>query len=161
MQVNAFVPLSLTLGIMLALTTADIVSHSEYNLSPVSRTIRPKSVYKDAVQVFNPEAQTADFAGTTVLTGQSYVTYDFGVNIGGLVSTWSYISWDGPDFRIGNGLNLAAASMILVIGLLGLCWMKWDNRRRERRDVEGELAGLSEREVGDLDWKHPDFRWQP
>ncbi|PKS11158.1 hypothetical protein jhhlp_002919 [Lomentospora prolificans] len=81
-------------------------------------------------------------------------------NIGGLVSTWSYITWDGPDYHIGNGLNLAAASVILIIATAAWVWMKRDNKKREGRNVEEELAGMSPQEIADLDWKHPGFRWR-
>jgi hypothetical protein len=81
-------------------------------------------------------------------------------NIGGLVSTWSYLVRDAPDFRIGNGLNLGAASMILIIATSAWFWLKWDNKRRDGRSVEEELAGLSPKEVSNLDWKHPGFRWR-
>ena len=82
-------------------------------------------------------------------------------NIGGLVSTWSYLVWDAPDFHIGNGLNLACASMILIIATAALFWMKWDNKKRDGRDMEAELSGLSVKEIQDLEWKHPGFRWKP
>lgn len=81
-------------------------------------------------------------------------------NIGGLISTWSYLEWDGPNYHIGNGLNLAASSMILIIGLLAWRWMKWDNNKRGKRNAEEELAGMSQKEVSNLDWKHPGFRWK-
>ncbi|TQN69430.1 putative transporter [Colletotrichum shisoi] len=81
-------------------------------------------------------------------------------NIGGLVSTWSYLGWDAPDFHIGNGLNLGASSMILILATAAWFWMKWDNKRRDDLSIEEELAGLSEQEVRDLDWKHPAFRWR-
>ncbi|KAF6827708.1 transporter C11D3.18C 4 [Colletotrichum musicola] len=81
-------------------------------------------------------------------------------NVGGLISTWSYLTWDAPDYHIGNGLNLACASMILVIAFAAWAWMKWDNRRREGRSVEEELAGMTEAEIQGLDWKHPAFRWR-
>ncbi|OLN96665.1 putative transporter C1039.04-like protein 1 [Colletotrichum chlorophyti] len=81
-------------------------------------------------------------------------------NVGGLVSTWSYISSDAPDFRIGNGLNLGAACMMLLISLGGWIWMKWDNKKRGQRNIDAELAGLSAKEISDLDWKHPGFRWR-
>lgn len=81
-------------------------------------------------------------------------------NVGGLISTWSYINHDAPDFRIGNGLNLAAASSILIIATGAWFWMKWDNKRRSERNVEEELAGMSPQEVSNLDWKHPGFRWR-
>ncbi|KAH7025018.1 major facilitator superfamily transporter [Microdochium trichocladiopsis] len=80
-------------------------------------------------------------------------------NIGGLISTWSFQSWDGPNYPIGNGLNLATSSSILVCGTLLLLWMKRDNRRRAAESSREELIGMSEQEIEDLDWKHPDFRW--
>ncbi len=82
-------------------------------------------------------------------------------NIGGLISTWSFLSWDGPDYHIGNGLNLATSSTTLVISTLALFWMWRDNKRREAMSIEEELAGLDPNDVKDLDWKHPAFRWRP
>jgi sugar phosphate permease len=81
-------------------------------------------------------------------------------NIGGLVSTWSFLSWDSPDYHIGNGLNLATSSVILIISTLMLFWMASDNKRRETLSIEEELAGMEQKEVQDLDWKHPAFRWR-
>ncbi|KAK0709895.1 major facilitator superfamily domain-containing protein [Lasiosphaeria miniovina] len=82
-------------------------------------------------------------------------------NIGGLVSTWSFLPWDAPNYHIGNGLNLATSGTVLVISTLALLWMKQDNRKRESRSVEEELAGLSQQQVQDLDYKNPAFRWHP
>jgi len=39
-------------------------------------------------------------------------------------------------------------------------YMKWDNRKREKRNVDAELAGLDDKALEDLDWKHPSFRWR-
>jgi hypothetical protein len=85
-------------------------------------------------------------------------------NVGGLISTWSFLPFDAPNYHIGNGLNLATSSSILLcsIGLLG--WMVFDNKKREKKDMESELAGLRElslKQVQDLDWRHPAFRWKP
>ncbi|KAL1878026.1 hypothetical protein VTK73DRAFT_8250 [Phialemonium thermophilum] len=82
-------------------------------------------------------------------------------NIGGLISTWSFLPWDAPDYHIGNGLNLATSSLVLIVSMLTLLWMWRDNKKRERRSIEEELAGLSQQEIQDLDWKHPAFRWRP
>ncbi|CAJ2505513.1 Uu.00g129070.m01.CDS01 [Anthostomella pinea] len=82
-------------------------------------------------------------------------------NIGGLIATWSYLSWDGPDYPIGNGLNLAASSLILILATAGLLWMKWDNKRRDKLDVDEKLRGLTPEQVGSLEWKHPGWRWKP
>ncbi|KAL4769126.1 major facilitator superfamily domain-containing protein [Aspergillus nidulans var. acristatus] len=82
-------------------------------------------------------------------------------NIGGLVSTWSFLQFDGPDYHIGNGLNLATSSMCLILSALLWIWMKWDNKKRENTDVDAALDGLTQKQVQDLDWRNPAFKWRP
>jgi MFS family permease len=82
-------------------------------------------------------------------------------NIGGLASTWSFMSSDAPNYHIGNGLNLATSSTTLIIATIMLFWMWRDNKKREERSIEEELAGLDQQTIEDLDWKHPAFRWRP
>ena len=82
-------------------------------------------------------------------------------NIGGLISTWSFLPFDGPNYHIGNGLNLATSSMILVMSILLGFFMTWDNKKRDQIDVDAKLAGLDAKQVEDLDWKHPAARWRP
>lgn len=85
-------------------------------------------------------------------------------NIGGLISTWSFLPFDGPNFHIGNGLNLATSSTMLCCSIALLLWMWSDNKKRASKDLDGELARLNElsqKQVQDLDWKHPAFRWKP
>ena len=81
-------------------------------------------------------------------------------NIGGLISTWAFLPFDGPQYHIGNGLNLAVQSMVIVLGIGIWWWAKRDNRKRDLRDADTELAGMSVAEIQDLDWKHPGFRWK-
>jgi hypothetical protein len=90
-------------------------------------------------------------SGTTVMFG----------NIGGLISTWSFLPTDGPNYPVGNGLNLATSSTILISSILLLLWMNRSNKQRESLDVDQELAGKSQGEIEDLDWRHPSFRWRP
>jgi hypothetical protein len=82
-------------------------------------------------------------------------------NIGGLISTWSFMPYDGPNYPIGNGLNLATSSAILITSVLLGLWMKRDNMKRSNKDIDSALATLSQKEIQDLDWKHPGFRWKP
>ncbi|OJD28890.1 mfs transporter [Diplodia corticola] len=89
--------------------------------------------------------------GTNVMLG----------NIGGLISTWSFLKTDAPDYPIGNGLNLATSSTIFILSIILLLWMVTDNKRRDHRDVDSELAGMDQRTIQDLDWRHPAFRWRP
>jgi sugar phosphate permease len=89
--------------------------------------------------------------GTTVMFG----------NVGGLISTWSFLPFDGPNYHIGNGLNLATATTTLVLGAGLWIYMAWDNRRRSRIDISNALSGLSQKQIQDLDWRNPAFRWRP
>lgn len=89
--------------------------------------------------------------GTTVMFG----------NIGGLISTWSFLPFDGPDYHIGNGLNLATSTTTLILGASLWAFMSWDNRRRSRVDIGAALAGLSQKQIQDLDWRNPAFKWRP
>jgi MFS family permease len=82
-------------------------------------------------------------------------------NIGGLISTWSFLPSDGPNYPIGNGLNLATSSCILLLSIGLLLWMNMDNKKRAEKDVDAELQGLDMHQIQDLDWKHPAFRWKP
>lgn len=81
-------------------------------------------------------------------------------NIGGLISGWSYLPFDAPDYHIGNGLNLAAAGTIFIVSILMLLWMRADNEKRRRVDAAQALEGKSQREIEDMDWKHPGFLWK-
>jgi hypothetical protein len=63
-------------------------------------------------------------------------------------------------YSVGNGLNLASAVIIACSGLTLMAWERQDNKRREKIDVDTALAGLSQKEIEDLDWRHPSFRWK-
>jgi hypothetical protein len=82
-------------------------------------------------------------------------------NIGGLISTWSFLPFDAPNYKIGNGLNLATSSTILILSIALLLWMNRSNKKRESVNVDQELAGKSAGEIEDMDWRHPSFRWRP
>ena len=51
--------------------------------------------------------------------------------------------------------------MGLLLGAGLWVYMAWDNKRRDRVDVTAALAGLSQMQIQDLDWRHPGFRWRP
>jgi hypothetical protein len=50
---------------------------------------------------------------------------------------------------------------MLIVATFALLWMRLDNKRRDRLDIEAELTSLNQQQVEDLDWKHPAFRWKP
>lgn len=82
-------------------------------------------------------------------------------NTGGLIATWAFLPFDGPNFPIGNGLNLAAQVTILVCGIALSLWFNKSNKRRTPTDIHGKIQGLSQKQVVDLDWRHPGFVWRP
>lgn len=82
-------------------------------------------------------------------------------NVGGLVATWAFLPFDGPNFPIGNGLNLASQGLILILGISLDTWMKYANHKRAEVDVAATLQGLTQKQREDLDWKHPGFKWRP
>jgi hypothetical protein len=82
-------------------------------------------------------------------------------NVGGLIATWSFLPFDAPNFPIGNGLNLATSSLTFILAILILLFMKADNSRRSKKDIDSELSGLDSKQIQDLDWSHPGFKWRP
>ncbi|KAH7405629.1 major facilitator superfamily domain-containing protein [Phaeosphaeria sp. MPI-PUGE-AT-0046c] len=83
-------------------------------------------------------------------------------NIGGLISTWSYLPGDGPDYHIGSGLNIAALGMVLLICVGIEVWMNRDNKRRQNEEFKAldKLRGMNLSDIQDLEYKHPAFRWK-
>ncbi|OHW98934.1 MFS transporter [Colletotrichum incanum] len=81
-------------------------------------------------------------------------------NIGSLVSTWSFLPSDAPNYRIGCGLNFATSTLILATAVGAWVWMRLDNNRKDQKNVDAELASLTTAEAEQLDWKHPAFRWR-
>jgi MFS family permease len=120
-----------------------LIASSAFCLGPLTNAQVSANVISDTAR--------SSAIGTNVMFG----------NIGGLISTWSFLPWDGPNYHIGNGLNLATSSTILILSTLTLFWMKRNNKARDGRDVDEELSGLTRDEVQDLDWRHPAFRWRP
>lgn len=102
---------------------------------------------------------SANVVGDTARSAAIGTNVMFG-NIGGLISGWSYLPFDAPNYHIGNALNLAAASMILILGTLMLLWMRANNKKRQTLNVDEKLRGKTQQEIEDLDWTHPGFLWK-
>ncbi|KAI1776975.1 putative MFS transporter [Hypoxylon cercidicola] len=134
-------------------------------LASSDATVRYAAAFFTAISCFAAGPLTNAQASAQVISdsarSMSLATNMMFGNIGGLVATWSYLSWDGPNYPIGNGLNLAASTMILLLATAALLWMHADNKRRDRLDVGKELEGLSQAQIECLEWKHPGWRWKP
>ncbi|KAI1843791.1 hypothetical protein JX266_010050 [Neoarthrinium moseri] len=140
------------LGFIICLATRNHVAHyvATFIVAATTFSLGPLTNAQAACQVSSDTSRSVAVS----------VNMFFG-NIGGLISTWSYLDWDKPDFLIGNGLNLAASTLILLSSIAALVWMNYDNKKRNGRNIDEELRALAEEQVEDLEWKHPAWRWKP
>ncbi|KAJ7457368.1 major facilitator superfamily domain-containing protein [Mycena latifolia] len=80
--------------------------------------------------------------------------------LGGIVSTWTYVASDAPDYRRGNKLNLAGMVAVLVFTLATMVHMKWENAQRDRGKRDHRLDELTPTEESQLGHRHPKFRYK-
>lgn len=66
-------------------TTSVAIPYDEYILAPRSRTLHPVSVHTTNGSVSNPESLTSA-NGSSTFDGDAATSYDFGINIAGVVS---------------------------------------------------------------------------
>ncbi|SNX85960.1 related to TNA1 - high affinity nicotinic acid plasma membrane permease [Melanopsichium pennsylvanicum] len=90
-------------------------------------------------------------------TGAIAVTVFFG-NLGGLISTWSYLSKYSPDFVPGNALNCAGAVVMVIISVCLVTWQRWENKQRQMGKRDHRLQRLTDEEIQLLGSDHPHFR---
>lgn len=133
-------------------------------LASTSSKVRYAAVFIIATGAFNSGALcnahvAANVVSDTARSSAIGTNVMFG-NIGGLISTWAFLPFDGPNYPIGNGLNLAAQAIIAVICAGMWYWMRADNNRRARKNVAAEIDGLTHEEIARLDWRHPGFQWR-
>ncbi|KAJ9102006.1 hypothetical protein QFC19_004931 [Naganishia cerealis] len=82
-------------------------------------------------------------------------------NCGGLISTWSFLPKDGPNYPIGNGLNLATSSCIFAISGGLLLFIRSNNKKRDQGQYDHYLDGVQPEEAYKLGNNHPGFRYKP
>nr|POF09148.1 hypothetical protein CFP56_76277 [Quercus suber] len=96
---------ALVAGFLLSLTSA--IPYDEYILAPSLRILDPILVHRANGSVTNPTGVTSSGNGNTVLKGNSAVTFDYGINIGGLVS-FTVTSVNGTGNHIGISFSESA-----------------------------------------------------
>ena len=80
-------------------------------------------------------------------------------NFGSVIATWSYLPADAPAYHTGHYINMSAEIVVCALGLAGMFYTRWENKKRERGERDGRLVGLSEEEAKDLGYRHPGFRY--
>ena len=151
----------------IAITGPTIIIGYSIFLATLNANIRYAAVFLCASTAFTLGAMCNAQVSANVSSDSSR-NISIGTNatfgyVGGLIATWTYLPGDAPRYPIGNSINLACAVGWTTLAIATLFWMKFDNKRRDDREtaVREEVAGLSQREIQDLEWKHPGWRWKP
>lgn len=77
---------SVALRLLSLAPLAFAIPYSEYILAPSGRTLSPVNIHRANGSVSNAAGVTTSGSGSTVLSSNSAITYDYTKNIGGLVS---------------------------------------------------------------------------
>ncbi|KAK9417454.1 putative Major facilitator superfamily (MFS) profile domain-containing protein [Seiridium unicorne] len=97
-------------------------------LSSGDSTIRYAALFIIASTAFTPGALTYAQVSANVVSDSARsmaVAANMSLaNIGSLISTWSFLTWDDPDYHIGNGLNFATSSAWLILGVVLFFWVR-------------------------------------
>ena len=151
----------------IAITGPTIIIGYSMFLGSINPNIRYAAVFLCASTAFTLGAMCNAQVSANVISDSSR-NIAIGTNaifgyVGGLIATWTFVPTDAPRYAIGNGINLACAITWTAVSVGTLFWMKYDNKKRDEREVAvaEEIAGLSQQDVQDLEWKHPSWRWKP
>jgi uncharacterized membrane protein YidH (DUF202 family) len=98
---------------------------------------------------FAPDASRAAGIGVVTLM----------LNIGGLLSTWVYLPKDAPLYRRGHTASITVAVVIVIVHIVTLGYMHWENKQRAQGRRDYRLEGLTEEETAQLGHRHPKFRY--
>ncbi|THU98273.1 MFS general substrate transporter [Dendrothele bispora CBS 962.96] len=80
--------------------------------------------------------------------------------LGSVIAVWTYLPTDAPNYRDGNSLNLGTSSLGCLLVIIGWIYIRWENAKRERGERDYRLEGKSPKEIEELGYLHPGFRYQ-
>ncbi|KAL7903915.1 major facilitator superfamily domain-containing protein [Trichoderma velutinum] len=80
-------------------------------------------------------------------------------SMGGVVSTWTYLSRDSPLFHSGHTINLALQCFCFLLACFGLSHCVYDNKIRAQGRRDSRVRGLTDAEKLALGHRHPEFRY--
>ncbi|KAJ6509780.1 major facilitator superfamily domain-containing protein, partial [Mycena vulgaris] len=80
--------------------------------------------------------------------------------LGGIVSTWTYVASDAPGYHRGNTLNLTGMVAVAILIAGTMVHMKWENAQRDHGKRDHRLDGLAPIEESQLGHHHPKFRYK-
>jgi MFS family permease len=79
--------------------------------------------------------------------------------VGAIVATWAYLPHDAPQYRTGHSINLAAHCLAILCALIGIFYVKWENKMRDRGKRDHRLQDLTREQELLLGYRHPRLRY--
>jgi len=70
--------------------------------------------------------------------------------IGAIIAVWTYLPADAPNYHHGNTLNLATTSTVCVLCIIGLLYVRRENRKRAAGERDYRLIGKMREEIENL-----------
>ncbi|TFK29612.1 MFS general substrate transporter [Coprinopsis marcescibilis] len=80
--------------------------------------------------------------------------------IGALISVWTYVPADAPNYYRGNSANLATSSTICILSLGLAFYLHRENQKRARGERDYRLENKTPEELEQLGCRHPQFKYQ-
>ncbi|KAJ7066448.1 MFS general substrate transporter [Mycena amicta] len=102
---------------------------------------------------------TDNAAPDTIRAVTSAIIPGFGA-LGSVIAVWTYLPTDAPNYHKGNSVNVGAASAIMVLTVIATLYIRTENAKRERGERDYRLVGKTAKEVEELGYLHPRFRYQ-
>ncbi|KIK59579.1 hypothetical protein GYMLUDRAFT_169512 [Collybiopsis luxurians FD-317 M1] len=80
--------------------------------------------------------------------------------LGSVIAVWTYLPSDAPNYHKGNSLNLATGCFVCLLIIIEVMYIRWENAKRDRGERDYRVERKSLREVEELGYLHPEFRYQ-
>ncbi|KAF7370378.1 MFS general substrate transporter [Mycena sanguinolenta] len=80
--------------------------------------------------------------------------------LGSIIAVWTYLPGDAPNYHKGNSLNLGTATAICLLTIINALYIRWENAKRDRGERDYRLEGKTAKELEQLGYLHPRFRYQ-
>ncbi|KAF8216668.1 MFS general substrate transporter [Mycena galopus ATCC 62051] len=102
---------------------------------------------------------TDNAAPDTIRAVTSAIIPGFGA-LGSVIAVWTYLPGDAPNYHQGNSLNLGTTSAICLLTIFAALYIRWENAKRNRGERDYRLEGKTAKELEELGYLHPRFRYQ-
>ncbi|KAJ7255458.1 MFS general substrate transporter [Mycena haematopus] len=102
---------------------------------------------------------TDNAAPDTIRAMTSAIITGFGA-LGAVIAVWTYLPADAPNYHKGNSLNLGTTTAICILTLIAIIYIRSENAKRNRGERDYRLEGKTAKELKELGYLHPRFRYQ-